>query len=561
MKRINISILLLLFLLHLLHAPFASVKAQPTPVKKAATQVFTLTTFNADGSIHGSSHGVFTGKNGEAVAMWHPFNGAARAVVVDAKGKQYDVDVMVGVSELYDLCRFRVKGYNTAGAPVTTSDTPASGVYVVGYDLKKPEIQNMTPLRSEKFMTTHNYYVFNDTDVSSTELGCPLVNEAGQLLGIMQRPENGGQAFSADIRLTSAFKVNGMSINDQTLRATGIRTALPDEEDQATLMLMLAAQQVDTAKYDAYIDDFIRLFPSSALGYNSRATRLQQQRQLDAADQVLSLSLKNVAKKDEAYSKYAQAVYSAVVYRIDTTYTKWSLQRALQLAQEAEKINPLPFYKHQQAQIIYAQGDYQKALDLFTQLQQTDLGKNGEVYFEAAQCKVQLNAPHQEVMALLDRAVAAQDGTAAAPYVLARGRAYDNAGEYRKAFTDYLKYDSLVNFQGTHDFYFTKYKCEMKIRQYQLALNDIAHAIVLNRAEPTYYAEMASLQLRVNKPEDAIKTCDIALAFTQEYADLYIIKGIALCETKQTAEGLQTLQKAQDLGDSRAVDLINKYKK
>lgn len=101
----------------------------------------------------------------------------------------------------------------------------------------------------------------------------------------------------------------------------------------------------------------------------------------------------------------------------------------------------------------------------------------------------------------------------------------------------------------------------MKIRQYQLALNDIAHAIVLNRAEPTYYAEMASLQLRVNKPEDAIKTCDIALAFTQEYADLYIIKGIALCETKQTAEGLQTLQKAQDLGDSRAVDLINKYKK
>lgn len=561
MKKISITSLLLLFLLPLLHAPYTSVQAQPAPAKKVATQVFTLTTFNADGTIHGSSHGVFTGKTGEAVAMWHPFNGAERAVIVDAKGKQYDVDVMVGVNELYDLCRFRVKGYSAAGAPVTTSDAAASGVYVVGYDLKKPEIQKMTPLRSEKFMTTYNYYVFNDVDVSSTELGCPVVNEAGQLLGIMQRSENGGQAYSADIRLTSAFKVNGMSINDQTLRATGIRTALPDEEDQATLMLMLAAQQVDTAKYDAYIDDFIRLFPSSALGYNSRATRLQQQGQLAAADQVLSQSLKNVTKKDEAYSKYAQTVYNAVICRIDTTFTPWTLRRALELAQGAEKINPLPFYKHQQAQIIYAQGDYQKALDLFTQLQQTDLGKNGEVYFEAAQCKVQLNAPQQEVMDLLDRAVTVQDGTASAPYVLARGRAYDNAGEYRKAFTDYLKYDSLVNFQGTHDFYFTKYKCEMKIRQYQLALNDIAHAIVLNRAEPTYYAEMASLQLRVNKPEDAIKTCDMALALTQEYADLYIIKGVALCETKQTAAGLEALQKAQDLGDSRAADLIKKYKK
>jgi predicted negative regulator of RcsB-dependent stress response len=103
----------------------------------------------------------------------------------------------------------------------------------------------------------------------------------------------------------------------------------------------------------------------------------------------------------------------------------------------------------------------------------------------------------------------------------------------------------------------------MKIRQYQPALNDIAHAIVLTRTEPVYYAEMASLQLRVNKLDDAVKTCDLALTIkgADQISDLFIIKGIALCEQKKTAEGLDALKKAQELGDSRAEELIKKYGK
>lgn len=137
--------------------------------------------------------------------------------------------------------------------------------------------------------------------------------------------------------------------------------------------------------------------------------------------------------------------------------------------------------------------------------------------------------------------------------MLARGLQYDNDGDYRKAFLDYLTYDSLMNNNATADFYYTKYKCEMKIRQYQPALNDIAHAIVLTRTEPLYYAEMASLQLRVNKLEDAVKTCDLALTIkgADTMPDLFIIKGVALCEQKKKAEGLETLKKAQALGDSR----------
>ena len=537
-------------------------QAQPAPVKKAAQSVFTLTTYNADGTIHYTSHGVFTGNGGEAIAMWPPFQGATKAVIIDAKGKQYDVDAMLGVSENYDVCRFRIKGYNNAATalPLTSDNTAASTVYLVGYDLKKPEIKSVAPLRTEKFMTNYNYYVFKDVDVSGSMLGCPVVNAAGQLLGIMQRPDDGGEAFSADARLTTTFKLYGLSINDQTLRATGIRTALPSDEKEASLMLVLAASMTDSTRYNEYIDDYIKYFPTSTDGYNARATQLVNHRKLAEADDMLQTEVKRAAKKDVAYSNYAALVYNACILRVDTTFTKWNLDKAYDLAGEAYKLNAQPAYQHQQAQVLYAQKKYKEAADLLTALQKTDLGKTGEIYYETAQCKAQLKAPKTEIMALLDSAVNAQKGAASAPYVLARGTQYDADGQYRKAFLDYLTYDSLMNYNASADFYYTKYKCEMKIRQYQPALNDIAHAIVLTRTEPVYYAEMASLQLRVNKLDDAVKTCDLALTIkgADQISDLFIIKGIALCEQKKTAEGLDALKKAQELGDSRAEELILK---
>lgn len=550
-----------LLLISMLLLPFKAF-AQSVNMTKVASRIFTLTTFNADGSIHGSTHGVFTGTQGEAIAPWHVFEGAVRATVIDNKGQQSDVDAIIGASEMYDLCRFRVKGTRLPiGLTMNAQDNPANPIFLVSFSTKKVDSHKVVPVRTEKFMNTYNYYVFNDVDVSSTDLGCPIVNGAGQLLGVMQRPQDGGQAFSADARLTTSFSTNGLSLADPTLKTTGIRPALPTDEQQATLMLVLAAEQTDSTNYETYIHEYISRFPTATTGYITLANWYERYNKFNLADAILKTETQKAAKKDEAYYDYAKTVYHAAIARVDTLYPSWTFQRATELAQQAEKISPLPIYKHLQAQILYATGNYDQALEAFTALQRTDLGKNGEVYFEAAQCKTQLKAPTTEIISLLDKAVSVQSGSPSAPYVLARARVYDLTGDYRKAFNDYLAYDSLVNFQGTDDFYYSKFKCEMKLRQYQLALNDIAHAIILNRTAPTYYAEMASLQLKVGKYEDAVKTCDLALQLTQQYSDLYIIKGIALCELKKNEEGINALTSAQQLGDSRAEGLIKKYKK
>lgn len=551
--------LIALSIIQLIYGP--TISGQPASVKKAGRSIFTITTFKADGSLHRSGQGVFVGSKGEGMAMWHLFTGADRAVVVDAKGKKHDVEVMVGISELYDLCRFRVKDAAGMGLDLVEEDAPAKEVYMVGYDLKKAPVKKLMPMKSEKFMTTNNYYLFDDNDVSSNDLGKALLNERGRLLGIMQRHKNGGQAFSADARLTGTFKLSGLSLNDRTMRATGIRPALPDDEQQATLMLLLAAQQADSTRYEAYVHDFIAQFPTTTDGYQALASLYIKRGELDKADQTFEQEIKNATKKDVAYHDYAQAIYSTAAYGEDSVFTKWNLQRALELSREADKINPRPAYKHLQAKIIYSRRDYKKALEMFSELQNTDLGKNGEIYYEAALCKQMLNMPSEEVVGLLDKAATVQKGALAAPYILARGRYYDNIGAYRKAFADYLTYDTLVNNRGSHEFYYTKFLCEKKIRQYQLALNDIAHAIMLNQMEPTYYAEMANLQLQLKLTEDAIKTSNLGLSIAQEYSDLYIIKGIAQCENKDKAEGLSTLRKALELGDKRAEGLIKKYSK
>ena len=81
-----------------------------------------------------------------------------------------------------------------------------------------------------------------------------------------------------------------------------------------------------------------------------------------------------------------------------------------------------------------------------------------------------------------------------------------------------------------------------------------------NRTEPTYYAEMAQLQLRVNQKEDAVLTADLSLRVAPNYSDLYLIKGLALINDNKKADGMAALNKAKELGDARADELIKKYK-
>ena len=535
--------------------------AQPSSVIQVGQSIFSLTTFKADGTILASTHGFFIGNNGEAISSWTPFVGAASAVIVDADGKKMDVDVMIGANELYDICKFRVKGKSH---PVTFAKNPSKSgnkVWVVGYSVKKPKCKEFPISKVEQFMEKYNYYIFEGKAMENTE-GCPFANSNGEVIGIMQMSKSGTEMHATDAAFANTFIINALTINERVLQQTGIRVALPEKEEDALLTLMMAANKNDSLAYERYIDDFIEAFPTSVEGYYSHAKNLLDKNDFDGADNYMQMAIDKATKKDEAHSDFATVIYLKELYKAKVPYEKWNLQKALDEVEKAYTVNPISAYQHQKAQIIYAMGDYQKAYDIFMQLTQSDL-RNGELFYEAAQCKSQLKGEKSEIMELLDSAISVSLSTGrnnAAPYYLARGRQFDEMGEYKKAVADYNQYDTLMFGRANDEFYYIKYKCETKIRQYQQALNDIAHAIVINRREPLYYAEMASLQLRVNKLEDAIATCDMCLKVDSNYADPYIIKGIALGELKRKEEAKEAFLKAKELGDERADGLLEKYK-
>lgn len=539
----------------------SQVNAQSANVKKVAKSVFSLTTFKADGTLLSSTHGVFVGRNGEAVSTWKPFVGADSAVVIDALGKTKTVDVMIGANELYDVCKFKVAG-NTTPAKIAASNSKANEkVSIVGYSIKSFDIKQEPIQKVERFMDKYAYYIFSSEAPENKE-GCPFVNAKGEVIGILQHANSANETHAVDANFMNDMKVNtGLSIADPVLRQTSIRTQMPSNESEALVMLMMSREQ-NHKNYLKYVQDFKRLFPQSVDGYAAQANIFAGKGQFSQAADEMETAVKHAKNKDVAHSEYAKLIYQQQLYQPDSAFTRWSLDKALDEATQANNIKPLPIYQHQQAQIIFAKGNYQKAYDMFMALTKTSL-RSGELFYEAAQAKTQLKADKKEILTLLDSAVAAcpQPLTSvAAPYVLARGVAYDRIGEYKKALENYNQYDTLMLGRASHEFYYTRYMCNTRLRRYQQALNDIAHAAVLNRENPTYLAEMASLQLKVNLYEDAIKTADLCIAIAPSYADAYLIKGLAQVRNKHKKEGLETLNKAKGLGDARAKDFINKYK-
>ena len=548
MKRISIIIMTLVLCA-------SSLMAQPGPVQKVSKSVFTLTTFNKDGGIIASTQGVFIDNKGTAISTFKPFVGATKASIVDASGKSMNVDAILGADELYDVAKFRIIGATTAAPIASKASVAGEKVWLVPYSIKKSPFQQEDISSVENFMTTYNYYIFSSS-VPENAVGCPFVNKNGQVIGLMH---TNGQTTAIDANYAKQLKVTGLSTLDAALRETGIRTALPDTEQDAITMMTLKKGQIPVDVYNEYTQEFINKFPTSAFGYKEKALYLVDQEKYAEAAKLMEEGIKKSTAKDEAHSNYADLIYQKIAYKGDSTYTAWTLDKAIDEAQKAYATKPQPVYKHQEAQINFLKGNYQKACDMFLDLTKSNLN-GGELYFEAAQAKTHLKAPAQEIEVLLDSAISVGARTGmAGNYYLARANFLNEQGQYRRAIQDYNMYDSIAR-PVDANFFYTRYQCETKLRMWQPALLDIARACYLAPKQPTFFAEWASLDLRVKRYDEGISAATHCTKLAPEYADGYLLLGLLQKEKGLKDEAIKNLKKAQELGDARAADYLSKMK-
>ena len=548
MKRISIIIMTLVLCA-------SSLMAQPGPVQKVSKSVFTLTTFNKDGGIIASTQGVFIDNKGTAISTFKPFVGATKASIVDASGKSMNVDAILGADELYDVAKFRIIGATTAAPIASKASVAGEKVWLVPYSIKKSPFQQEDISSVENFMTTYNYYIFSSS-VPENAVGCPFVNKNGQVIGLMH---TNGQTTAIDANYAKQLKVTGLSTLDAALRETGIRIALPDTEQDAITMMTLKKGQIPVDVYKEYTQEFINKFPTSAFGYKEKALYLVDQEKYDEAAKLMEEGIKKSTAKDEAHSNYADLIYQKIAYKGDSTYTAWTLDKAIDEAQKAYAAKPQPVYKHQEAQINFLKGNYQKACDMFLDLTKSNLN-GGELYFEAAQAKTHLKAPAQEIEVLLDSAISVGARTGmAGNYYLARANFLNEQGQYRRAIQDYNMYDSIAR-PVDANFFYTRYQCETKLRMWQPALLDIARACYLAPKQPTFFAEWASLDLRVKRYDEGISAATHCTKLAPEYADGYLLLGLLQKEKGLKDEAIKNLKKAQELGDTRAAEYLSKMK-
>ena len=536
-----------------------SLFAQPAAVKKAADAAFTLTTFKADGSILATSNGVCISTDGIAVSPWKPFIGADKAVIVDSKGQKHDVECLLGANEIYDIAKFQVSG-KTAAAPLATTVSAGDEVWLTPI-LKSGNAEKANVTSVEKFMDKYNYAILSSSATDKMN-GVPVFDKKGQVIGLYNK--SGDSQSSTDANYAKDFVLKGLSQNDVTLRQSDIRIGLPNTLEEAVVALMLSSEKPANI-HEAIVNEFITKFPQSNDGYYALANIQIAKGEVANADKTMQTAIGKVTAKDEAHYNFARLIYrNAFIPEFEEKAKAigWTLDKALDEVQKAQSAKANDAYRHLQAQITYAKGDYAKAYTDFEALTKTKFN-NPELYLEMAQSRQHLGGTDQEILDLLNKSIELCDTpyvSTSAPYFYTRGQQLEKMGEYRKAVQDYYTYEYFNQGRLGAAFYYMREQCEVKGRMWQQALQDILVASRLDPKEALYPTEAGSLLLRLNKLDAAMSAAQQAIQLDDAQPDAYLILGIAQCESKQKESGIKNIQKAKELGNTQADTFLQKYK-
>ena len=548
-----------------------SVAQAPKWVEKAKRAVFSVVTYDGNDKILNTGNGFFVTEDGIALSDYSLFKGAQRAVVMNSDGVQMPVATIMGVNDMYDVIKFRV-GISSKKVPAlslaTVAPTVGANVFILPYSTQKDRSYTEGQIKAaDKFAEKYYYYTLN-VHLKDKMVSCPVMTEDGQVFALAQKSSGKDTAticYAVDANFAMAQTVTAFSFNELSLKNIGIKKALPDTEEQALVFLFMASSQVSPEKYAQLLDDFIAEYPNSTDGYIRRATnRIYQSKDDASMDKVvadLDRALSVAQKKDDVYFNRAKLIYSYMLSSPEKLYKDWSFDKALDEIRKAIAIQDLPVYTQTEGDILFAKQDYPAALVCYEKVNKSSL-VSPATFFSAAKTKELMKAPAEEILALMDSCMSRFTEpytTEAAPYLLERAQARMNADQARAAMLDYDAYFKTVNGEVNDVFYYYREQAALKAKQFQRALNDIAKAIELNPKDLTYRSELAVVNIRVGRNEEAMKVLQNALAIDPKYAEAYRLMGIAQLQMKKDKEACDSFAKAKELGDPNVDELIKKH--
>ncbi len=560
----NMKRILFLFM-GLLFCVYSSAQA-PAWATKAKKSVFSIITYDKQDKILNTGNGFYISENGVGLSDYALLKGAQRAVIVDADGKEYPIDCILGANEMYDVVKFRVKAdKKTIALPLAqTPSVKGATIYLLPYSTQKQSNLQSGKVEEVTDMEENDKYYTLQLNTTEKMISCPVTNPKGEAIGLIQKGVSNaeGISYAVGVKFAANLTLHALSSGDYVLNNIGIKKGLPENEEQALVYLFMKSSSVSNEEYISLLNDFIGQFPNNTEGYLRRATyyitQHKDEEHYALAEQDIATAIEKATKKDDVLFNVCKLYLTAV--GTGFTYKDWNVDKALQTISEAIALNPLPTYLLQEGDIYYLKQDYQKAFESYDKVNKSDMVSELSL-FSAARTKQMMGA-NEEAIALMDSTVAhfGSIRTAkAAPYIFQRAQMRADMGKYREAIADYNEYEKLMTGQANAIFYFNREQAEMQVRMYQQALDDIKKAVELAPQDPVYLMELTSLHIRFNQLEEALAAAQKGITLAPDNADFYRMLGYCQAQLGQKVEGKQNLLKAKKLGDPNADKLIEKY--
>lgn len=553
--------------------PFSVLLAQELPkwAENARKAVFSIVTYTKDGQILSTGNGFYIDEQGTGVSDYSLFKGAERAIIITANGKELPVKYMMGANDMYDVVKFKTDFDKKAEAlqPATLPSSTGETVYLVPYSTQKSSKGQTGTIAKVDTIGEQQYYYTLTMQTTEKTVSCPIMNAAGQVVGMIQKnndPES-KESFAIGIRYLTDLTINALSVNDLALNSIGIKKGLPEDESQALVYLYMASGVYAPNQYFDLLNDFISQYPNNMEGYLRRATyyiNIGDDTHYALAVEDLKKMLDVAEKKDEAHYNIAKLIYSYQLNIDDKKpYASWTFDYALNEINEALAITQEPIYYQLQGDIYFAMQKFTEAYTAYDKVNKSKLASAATFYSAAKAKELIEGTDKKEVIALMDSAIAFYPkpyGKDAAPYLYERARIKSDMEDYRGAVTDYNDfYDAMLG-QTSAEFHLIRSQAELNCRMYQQAINDINKAVELDPNNVTYWVEKGGIHIRVNQAAEAIQALTRAIKMDPENAPAYRMLGYAQIQNKEKNKGLANLQKAKDLGDEVADGLLQKYK-
>ena len=546
--------------------------AQATPkwADKAKKAVFSIVTYDKDNKIKNTGNGFYIHENGTALSDYTLFEGAERAVIINADSKELPVRRILGANSMYDIIKFNTEADKKTVALQPAPQPAAVGetVYLLPYSTQKAATCQTGKVTKVDTIGDKAYYYTLAMTTNEKTVSCPIMNANGEVLGLIQKSasDEAQESYAIGATYGASLSITALSINDLSLNKIGIKKGLPDTEDQALVYLFMASSQQDPETYLTTLNDFLEQYPNSADGYIRRATAyigLGDDEHGALADDDLKKALEVSSNKGETQYNIAKLIYSYVISLGDKQpYGDWSYDKALSMIHDAIQTDNQPVYTQLEGDLLFAMKKYHEAYTAYEKVNRSSIA-SATTFYSAAKTKQLIEGTDMnQVVALMDSAVARFTKpytSEAAPYFYERAEMKAQMGKFRDAVIDYDTFHDAIGGRVTAAFYLQREQAEIQCKMYQQAINDINKAVEMAPEDAAMWIEKGAVHLRVAQHNEAIEALNKAISLDPKAADAYRMLGYCQVQLKKNKEACANFAKAQELGDKVVEGLMQKY--